>query len=159
GARHHSDGHQQLGLGGGRHHLRRHADLGQRQRQPGGHRGGDVSGACGRNDSHHVLGGASLGVGAAADLRGNQRGGTGLPVASGGTVFTAGQNLLIDTGTAAEVVQVVAGSTGTNVAISALVKGHGSAVHFGNLTTTPFLSSVQAVPAVSPYPASQPLTF
>lgn len=86
-------------------------------------------------------------------------GGTGLPVASGGTVFTAGQNLLVDTGTAAEVVQVVAGSNGTNVAITALTKGHGSAVHFGNLVTTPFLPSVQAVPAGSPYPTSQPLTF
>ena len=86
-------------------------------------------------------------------------GGTGLPVASGGTVFTAGQNLIIDTGTAAEVVQVGSGSTGTSVVISALVKGHGSGVHFGNLVTTPFSSSVQAVPPVSPYPTSQPLTF
>ena len=74
-------------------------------------------------------------------------GATALPVASGGTSFTAGMVLLVGTGSAAEVIAAGSGATGTSVpvpgryspalgAYQGLAQPHASGTGFGQLAIT-----------------------
>ena len=95
-------------------------------------------------------------------------GGLALPVASGGAYFTAGMQLLVDTGANLEAVMVTAGATGTSIPLQAgppgsslggLARAHNSGTSFGQAKLTASSSSVQAVPNASGWPAAMPSTF
>jgi hypothetical protein len=69
-------------------------------------------------------------------------GGLAIPLASGGTNFALGQNLLIDTAANAEVVTVNGPPTGTSLPITGAAKAHGSGVAVGLVTASPAISGV-----------------
>lgn len=86
-------------------------------------------------------------------------GATALPIAAASPAVAVGTQLLIDTGTSAELLTVGSGSTTTSIAIPAgTSKAHNSATAFGTPKLTPEFGS-QAVPPASPWPALQPSTF
>jgi hypothetical protein len=62
------------------------------------------------------------------------QGGTAITVASGGASFTTGMLLLYDTGVLAEVLTVTATGSATSIPVTAAVRGHASAVTFGQLS-------------------------
>ena len=79
-------------------------------------------------------------------------GGTAIGVASGGASFTSGMILLIDTGVLAEVVTVNGAATGTSVPVTAAVRGHSSAMTFGQLSVGIKYSGIGVGDAVIPNP-------
>jgi hypothetical protein len=74
---------------------------------------------------------------------------TALPVSSGGTSFTAGMVLYIDTGTASEICTVTATGTATSIPVTPLAKAHASSTAFGQLLAASAFTGVgeAAVPA------------
>ena len=80
-------------------------------------------------------------------------GGTAIGVASGGAAFTSGMILLIDTGVLAEVVTVNGSATATSIPVTAAVRGHASAMTFGQLAIAPRDSGIGVGDAVVPAPA------
>jgi hypothetical protein len=79
-------------------------------------------------------------------------GGTAITVASGGASFTSGMVLAYDTGLATEILTCAGGSTATNIPVSAAVKGHLSAVTFGQLNLTLTLAGQFGLEQVPPNP-------
>jgi hypothetical protein len=79
-------------------------------------------------------------------------GGTAIGMASGGAAFTNGMILLIDTGVLSEVVTVNGAATGTSVPITATVRGHASAMTFGQMAIAPRNSGIGVGNAVIPAP-------
>jgi hypothetical protein len=79
-------------------------------------------------------------------------GGTAISVASGGASFTNGMLLLLGTGVLAEVVTVNGTATATNIPITAAVRGHASAMTFGQLAIAPRDSGIGVGNAVIPAP-------
>jgi hypothetical protein len=79
-------------------------------------------------------------------------GGTAIGVASGGASFTSGMLLLIDTGTASEVVTVNGSATGTSIPVTAAVRAHLSGFTFGQLAVAPRDSGIGVGNAVIPAP-------
>ena len=79
-------------------------------------------------------------------------GGTAIGVASGGASFTNGMILLIDTGTLSEVVTVNGAATGTSIPVTAAVRGHASAMTFGQLAIAPKYGGIGVGDAVIPAP-------
>lgn len=71
---------------------------------------------------------------------------TAITVASGGASFTAGMILLYDTGSAADVLRVGAGATGTNIPVAGFAKAHSGGATFGQLSLTPTYSGIETVP-------------
>lgn len=70
-------------------------------------------------------------------------GATAVPVASGGTYFTAGMKLFIDTSTAAEVLTVASGASATSIPVSpAALKAHSNGTAFGTLLISSTLGGV-----------------
>lgn len=65
-----------------------------------------------------------------------------IPVASGGASFTSGMVILIDTGTAAEVVTATATGSATSIPVTAFIKAHNSAVAIGQLAVNPSFGGV-----------------
>jgi hypothetical protein len=76
------------------------------------------------------------------------QGAVALPVASGGASFTKGMQILLDTVTSAEVVNVTATGSGTSIPVTAVVKAHLTAAAFAQLVIKPTLNGAgqQAVP-------------
>lgn len=75
---------------------------------------------------------------------------TTIPVASGGASFTAGMNVLIDTGANAEVVIVTATGSATSIPVTPFGKSHNSGVAIGQVAAASTYSGVgvgDAVPA------------
>ncbi len=72
-----------------------------------------------------------------------------IPVASGGASFTSGMLILIDTGTAAEVVTATSTGSATSIPVTAFIKAHNSGVAVGQLLVSSTYSGVgqDAVPA------------
>ena len=81
------------------------------------------------------------------------QGGTAITVASGGASFTTGMVLLFDVGQLAEVLQVTATGTATNIPVSPAVKTHLINATFGQLLLTPTLNGLaqQRIPGPPPY--------
>jgi uncharacterized protein (DUF983 family) len=79
-------------------------------------------------------------------------GGTAIGVASGGASFTAGMVLLYDTGLLAEVLTVTATGSATSIPVTAAVRGHLSAVTFGQLLVAPTYGGVGVGDAAIPAP-------
>jgi ribosomal protein L37AE/L43A len=75
---------------------------------------------------------------------------TALAVASGGASFTGNMLLLVDTGTAAEVVTVTATGSATSIPVTAMTKAHATATTFAQLLVTPLLGQdvVPALPGI-----------
>lgn len=87
-------------------------------------------------------------------------GAVALPIAAGGASFTAGMQLLVDTGSNLEAVVVGSGATATSIPVPAgLTRAHGSAVAFGQPKLTSSFGTAQSVPAASPWPTAMPATF
>jgi hypothetical protein len=72
-------------------------------------------------------------------------GGTAITVASGGASFTPGMLILYDTGQLTEVLTVAGTATATSIPVSAAVRGHASAVTFGQLAIAPTYGATDAV--------------
>jgi len=70
------------------------------------------------------------------------QGGTAVTVTSGGAAFTSGMQVLYDSGTSAEVLNVGPGATGMSVPVSAAVKAHTAGATFGKLVTSSTLGGV-----------------
>lgn len=79
-------------------------------------------------------------------------GGTAIGVASGGASFTSGMQLLIDTGVLSEVVTVTATGSATSIPVTAAVRGHASAMTFGQLAIAPKYAGIGVGEAVIPAP-------
>lgn len=80
-------------------------------------------------------------------------GGTAIGVVSGGAAFTSGMILLIDTGVLSEVVTVNGSATATSIPITAAVRGHASAMTFGQLAIAPKYGGIGVGEAVIPAPS------
>ena|SRR5215471_4120326 len=80
-------------------------------------------------------------------------GGTAITVASGGASFTSGMQLLYDTGALSEVVTVTATGSATSIPVTAAIRGHASAVTFGQLAITPGYGGVGVGEAAIPAPS------
>jgi|SRR6516162_7467018 len=80
-------------------------------------------------------------------------GGTAITVASGGASFTSGMLLLIDTGTASEVVTATATGSATSIPVTAAVRAHLSGFTFGQLSIAPRDSGFGVGGAVIPAPS------
>jgi hypothetical protein len=73
---------------------------------------------------------------------------TALPVASGGTSFTNGMFVLVDTGTAEELVQVTGVPTGTSVPVlGGFARNHNSGAAIGQVLLTPATTTAERVPS------------
>ena len=79
-------------------------------------------------------------------------GGTAITVASGGASFTNGMQLLYDTGQASEVLTVNGSATATNIPVTAAVRGHLTAVTFGQLLIGLSFTGIGDQGAVIPNP-------
>lgn len=80
-------------------------------------------------------------------------GGTAISVASGGASFTNGMILLIDTGALSEVVTVTATGSATSIPVTAAVRGHASAMTFGQMAIAPKYGGIGVGQVVLPNPA------
>jgi hypothetical protein len=70
---------------------------------------------------------------------------TAITVASGGASFTAGMQLLYDTGSNVEIVTVGGGATATSIPVAAFTRNH-AAVTFGQLAVAAAFPSLDVVP-------------
>ena len=85
---------------------------------------------------------------------------TAISVAAGGASFTSGMLIVIADPGNVEVVVAGSGATGTSIPVpGGFIKTHASGVSIGQMLLTPLQTAVDIVPALSPYPTSQPATF
>lgn len=76
-------------------------------------------------------------------------GGAALPLAAGGTSFTAEQVLIVDPAGTSDVVKVNGTPAATSVPVNSLNSAHNSGVLVSVAQLAPYLSSVEAVPQTS----------